>query len=374
MEKNNNIDIINFANVQTPSFLKENLKNGKKYVNYGEDNFFPDQLLEYSDKSVTHSSCLKLIKLAIGGEGYEVQNEDTKLFLESLDFETDNTSLLENIADSLAIFDGFAFEIIWNKKGDKIVEIHLIPFQNLRAGHPDRYGNVLFYYYNSNWEMYPNSWEEISTFDPKLSRKNPKQILYCYRKSSKSLCYPIPNYNSSINYIVNEYELSKHYLSTSVNNFSPSSLISFIGNFSNEERQMIKNKFDNNFVGSEKSGKHILNFIESIENKTIIEPIQTNNVVDLYINSSQESKNQIITANGVTSPSLISIQDGNSIFGNGDEMLMAWNLFQKVTINSYQKMIEKYMNLILKYAGFNDVYSIIKFSPIDQNTNTNVEN
>jgi len=370
---NNEIDVVKFANIPTPSFENEKNNYSTIYVSYGDNNIFPQELLNYSDKSVTHSSCLRLIRLAIAGQGFTTDNEKATEFLKNLDFETDNSTLLEKISSSMSIFDGFALEVIWNKKGDKLVEIHFIPFENLRADKPDRYGNVLFYFYNSNWENNSTS-EKISRFDPLLSKDFPKQILYIAKTNPKSICYPVPNYNSAINFIANEYQLSKHYLSCSVNGFTPSALITFIGNPTPDERIKNKNMFDRNFSGTENAGKYILNYVDNIEEKPVIDTIQTNNVVDLYLNSSNESKNAIITAHGITSPALLSINDGNSsIFSNGEELKTAWNLFYKVTINSYQTLIEKSMNIILKYSGFPDSnYKIIPFSPLDSNDNETV--
>lgn len=367
------LNIINFANVSTPSFENEKIDTGLNYVKYGDNNLFPQELLQYSDKSVTHSACLKLKTLAIGGEGFEVQFNDTKKFLESLDFETDNSTILEKISNSLAIFDGFALEVIWNRKGDKITNVYYIPFENLRAERPDRYGNVKFYYYNSNWEFAFQNNEKISRFDPLLSKEYPKQILYFGKHNSKSICYPIPTYASAINYIVNEYELSLHYLSCSVNSFSPSMMMSFIGNYTPEEKKDFIKQINDNYKGNGNSNKLITNFIENETQKPIVETIQVNNVVDMYLNSSMESKNQIITANQITSPALISVSDSNSsIFSNGDELKTSWNIFQKTTIKSYQILIEKCFNIIIKYSGYNDNYKIIPFKPIDDSTDNTI--
>lgn len=376
MDNNNKIkiDSVQFANIETPVFRPSTSYNGKKYINYGDNNLFPQDLVFYSNKSVTHQACLSLIKTSIAGEGYTTDNESFEIFLSKQDYETANSTILEKISTDFSLFDGFALEVIWNKKGDKIAEIHHIPFQNLRAGDPDRYGFVDKYYYNTDWQNQSTKWEEISSFQPNKSKDFPSQILYISFPNVQNIVYPIPSYSSAINYIVSEYELSKFNLSSVVNGFLPSAIVNFVGTPTTEERKMNKKLFTDNFTGSENAGKVIITYSESADEKVTVSTISQNSSVDNYMNSSQENKHNIITAHNVISPSLIAISDGGStIFGNGDELLVAWDVFYRTKISSYQKMIEKTFNLIGKYSGFeNSNFKIIPFTPISlkQSTDT----
>ena len=82
--------------------------------------------------------------------------------------------------------------------------------------------------------------------------------------------------------------------------------------------------------------------------------------------TSVESKEKIVTSHGIISPALVAIADQSSaIFSNGEELKTAWDVFYNTKVRSYQKLIEKSFNLILKYAGFpNANYEIVPFSPI----------
>ncbi len=357
------VDKIQFSNIKVPSITKEKLDNGKEYVDYGDNNLFPQELSFFSNKSTTHAACLELIKLSIAGKGYTATPE-AEAFLKSLDFETSNSSLLEKISMSMALYNGFALEVIWNVKGDKIVECYMLPFENIRVGHPDRYGNSNCYYYSCNWEN-TNEYETIPGFNPKFSKKFPKQLLYIAKPSNQSLVYPTPNYVTAINYIATEYELSKHYLTAAGNSFLPSCMITFMGIPTDEERRKYKKNFESMFVGSESVDKILFTYVDSPEKKPIIDVLQPNNAVDHFMNTSIECKNNIITGNGITSPALVAISDSNqSIFSNGDELKAAWDNFYKVKIQSYHSLIERSMNLVLKYAGFPDAgYNITPFTP-----------
>ena len=167
-----------FANIQTPNFIQESYNLGRGYVNFGWNNLFPQELMLYSDKSTTHSACLNLIQMSIAGEGFTTLTPEAKSFLELQDYETSNSTILEKISSAMSVFDGSSLEVIWNKTGKQIIEIHYIPYENLRAGTPDRYGNVSQYFYNCNWEHKPTNYEIIPAFNPSIAREFPKQILY----------------------------------------------------------------------------------------------------------------------------------------------------------------------------------------------------
>jgi len=372
----NNLNIVKFANIETPTFTNEITKfSHLDYVKFGLDNLFPNKILEFENKSTTHKACLNLKTISISGKGYDNTNlsEGAKTFLESVDYETSNSSLLEKIANSLAIFNGYCLEVIFSKAG-LIVEINFLPFQNVRASKPDKYGEVNQYFYNSDWLNYSNDYEVIQAFGtiPNDSKGNPiknykrtKELLYISVYNSQSLVYPQPSYSSSLNWIACENEISKHHLSSAVNNFIPSSLITFFGNYTDEQKEEYTKTFKKEYTGSENSAKIIVAFPENSELAPKIESLNTSNLVDIYMNSSDEAKNNIITSHNITSPALIGINSNNSsIFSNGEELMTAWQVFYNTTIENYHNLIEKNMNLILKYAGFSDdKYSIIPFDP-----------
>jgi len=365
---NNKLEVINFANIETPNFSNEISKySNLDYVKYGSDNLFPNKILEFENKSTTHKACLKLLTISISGKGFDssVLSSEALSFLENSDYETSNSTILEKIANSLAIFNGFCLETIFDK-GGRIIEMNFLPFQNVRASKPDKYGEVNQYFYNSNWEKHPNDYEVIQAFgtipiDSKNKNyKRTKELLYISVYNPQSLVYPKPSYDASLNYICVENELSKHHLSSTVNNFLPSSIISIFGNYTDEQKEEYARGMRKEYNGSETNGKMIIAFPENAELAPKIETISASNLVDVYLNTSEEAKNNIITSHGITSPALIGISSNNSsIFSNGEELSTAWNVFYNTTIENYHTLIEKNMNLILKYAGYpNDKYMI----------------
>jgi hypothetical protein len=300
--------------------------------------------------------------MCVAGEGYGVKNEDTRYFLENIDFQMNRGTLLEKMAMSMAVYEGFALEVIWARNGKKIASVRILPFENIRVGTPNAYGEVSEYFYSTTWESGAGTPTPLPSFDPSKSKSHPKQILYISTENPLSLFYPIPAYYSSLKFILTEKQLATHHLSAATNNFLPSALITFIGNPTDEERRKNKELFKRNFEGAENSGSTIIAYAESADEKLQIDTINTNNVVDIYINCAEECKQRIITSHNIVSPSLLAISQDSSLFGNAEELKISFDLFQNTKIKHYQKIIEKNMNLILKYAGFaDDRYTIIPF-------------
>ena len=378
---------INFASIEIPTFSSNRSKSKYSHegIPYGDDNLYPNNILNYAYQSTTHQACIKLLTISIAGQGYDtsILSSDALNFLESVDYETSNSTLLDKISTSLSIFNGYALEVIYDKQIEpKIVEVNFLPFQNIRADDYDKYGEVSAYRYYPDIINHSNEYELIPAFGvipkdekgkPLKKYKKTNEILYVSVYNPADLIYPVPNYVSSMNWIATEYEISKHHLSSSINNFLPSSMITIFGNFTPEEQSVIVKKFNKSNVGTDNSSKSLISFAEGMEQAPKVDIFTASNIVDVYMNTSEEAKNNIITSHNITSPALIGISSNNSsIFSNGEELMTAWNVFYNTTIQSYHTLIEKNMNLILKYAGYpNDKYVIIPFDPTYKN-NTNV--
>lgn len=363
------MEFFEFANIKTPSFLSEKLYNGKPYLEYGENNLYPQELLQISDKSVTHLACIEFKNLAIAGQGYTNVSKKADKFIKTLNYRTEFTTLQNKLALSLAIFDGFALQVIWNNASTAITSVHYTPFENVRVGKTDEWGNPVEFYVNNNWENKPQDYICVKTFDmdkKAIKEAGGRQLLYSINKSGKSLFYPNPRYSAAINYIFAEYEMSVHQLSSITNGYSVSKMITFVGKATPEQKLQNKRNFDKAFRGSENAGKIIVDYVDDISNKPVVEDLTPSTIVDQYIQADQMAQTKILTAHGITSPSLIGLNDGNSsIFSNGEELATAYDVFYNTKIKPYHLIIEQSMNLILEGAGFkNEDYKVLPYSPV----------
>ena len=128
MENKTNIKSIQHK-LQTINIPIVKEMRGRDYVVYGEDNLFPVTVIDLYNKSAIHRTALDSIIAGIIGNGINLIGDNiTNSKGETID------ELFEKISFDFALFNGFSLNIIWNKEGNKIVEMYHLPFNNVRAG------------------------------------------------------------------------------------------------------------------------------------------------------------------------------------------------------------------------------------------------
>ena len=102
------MDIINLAQYEEVAFTEK--ASGKGWVNYGNDNLYPQYLVDLYKSSATHNALCTSIAYMIFGEGVKSDSIDAKLKIEewSLDDEIRKACL------DLKIQGGFALEVIYS--------------------------------------------------------------------------------------------------------------------------------------------------------------------------------------------------------------------------------------------------------------------
>ncbi len=102
-----------------------------RYIPFGSDNLFPNQLLHYANISTTHKAILQLKTQLYAGDGWQSAIELPNWC---------NQELLQRISNDYATFGGFALQVIWSKNGETIAQVKPIAFAKLRSGVPDNKG------------------------------------------------------------------------------------------------------------------------------------------------------------------------------------------------------------------------------------------
>ena len=132
-----------FAALDLPK-IKE--VRGKEWVFYGEDNLFPQKLIQLYDTSAMHHTAVQAIKDGIIGEGIiDYGDEYINTHGETID------DVFEKISLDYTLYNSFALNVIWNKEGSRIAEIYHLPFANVRSGKMDEEDEIVEYFYSSDW-------------------------------------------------------------------------------------------------------------------------------------------------------------------------------------------------------------------------------
>ena len=348
--ENNNIYSVKGAAFEAIDLPKIKEIRGKKYMYYGEDNLFPELLIELFDGSAMHHTAVEAIKDGIIGDGLEVIGDN---ILNKKGETVDE--VFEKISLDYTIFNGYALNVVWNREGTRIAEIYHLPFANVRSGKPDEDDEIVEYYYSSDWTNLRKHKEvAYRAFDPTDNRgENASQIYYCYGYTPGNDVYPMPSYIGGLNDIALDGRVSRFHNANISNGLSPSMFIKFNNGIPTpEERRDIYREIEDTFSGEDNAGRFFLSFSDGADRAMDVQPIESAND-DYYLTLESRITSRILTAHRITSPLLLGIKDASGFSNNADEIKVAYAHFEGTVIEPKRKKIVSSFGYMLQLYGLN---------------------
>ncbi len=358
-----NLDLIKLSHYNIPHLVE---KHNQDWVSFGEDNLYPNYLLDLFLGSAINGALIKSIGAMIYGEGLAAtnvdDNTDTKesyLRLTEL-LENSDDDVLKDLAMDLKLFGGCYVNVIWSRDRSKIAKIKHIPAQYIRSGKMID-GEIETYYYSADWskwkkgEYRPRPYPAFNTED----RTQASQILMI-RDKNPALFYGFaPDYVASTDYIQLDLEIAQFHLSNISNGMFPSMAINFANGVpTEEERRTIERQINQKFTSSGNAGKILITFNDGKESAPEIVPIDSNGASEKYQFLSTEVVNKVLSGHRVTSPLLFGIRaEGGGLGSNADELRDSYSLFNNTVIIPFQNVLLKGLNKIFKVNDINlDLY------------------
>lgn len=342
MNTNSNVHVYAFESMPLPTFKEV---RGKDWVSFGDNNLYPQDLIELLQTSAIHNTAVQSKTDAVIGEGVaEYGNAVVNSQGMTLN------ELYEKIAYDKVTFNGYALNIIWNRGGDKVVEVYHLPFANVRSGKMNEEDQVLEYFYSNNWgntrKYVPKRYAAYSTTDNK--GENASQIFYQYDYSPASDIYPLPDYIGAVNDIELDARISRFHNANISNGLSPSLFINMPNGEPEEDtkRQLYRDLIAS-FSGEDNAGRLMLTFSEGPELAPQIQTIDAAND-DYYIILEERITSRILTAHRITSPLLVGIRTtGAGLGSNSEEIEVAYVHFLSTVIQPIQKSINRSLSKVL---------------------------
>ena len=358
-----NLDLIKLSHYNIPHLVEDSRND---WVSFGEDNLYPNYLLELFLGSAINGALVKSIGAMIYGEGLAATNvdesTDTKesyLRLTELLHNSDD-DVLKDLALDLKLFGGCYVNVIWSRDRSKIAKIHHIPAQYIRSGKMID-GEIQHYYYSADWskakkgEYKPRPYAAFNTED----RTQASQILMI-RDKNPALFYGFaPDYVAATDWIQMELEIAQFHLANITSGMTPSMHVGFSNGVpTEEERRTIERQLNQKFAGTGNAGKILITFNDGKETTPTIEPIQMNDAQNAWVEMSKQSVNQILAGHRVTSPILFGIRsEGGGLGNNADELRDAYSLFNNTVVIPFQNTLLKGLEKIFRVNDINlDLY------------------
>ena len=358
-----NLNLVKLSHYNIPH-LVENAN--QDWISFGEDNLYPNYLLELFLGSAINGALVKSIGAMIYGEGIAATNvdesESTKesyLRLTELLHNSDD-DVLKDLALDLKLFGGCYVNVIWSRDRSKIAKMKHVPAQYIRSGKMID-GEIEHYYYSADWanckkaEYKPRAYKAFDTED----RSQASQILMI-RDKNPALFYGFaPDYVAATDYIQLDLEIAQFHLSNISNGMFPSMAINFKNGIpSSEERRVIERQINQKFASSKAAGKILITWNEGGDTAPEIVPIDSNGASESYQFLSKEVVNKVLSGHRVTSPILFGIRaEGGGLGNNADELRDSFSLFSNTVIVPFQTTLLKGLDKIFRVNDINlDLY------------------
>ena len=339
------MDILKLSQYQERSYAES--ANSKGFVNYGDDNLFPQYLIDLFHSSSTHNALTTTIATMVFGEGFDATTLDGRLAFDQWNL---NDELRKACVD-FQIQGGFALEVNWSLDRTTIANVSHLPFENIRSGFVNEDEKVDYYYYSKDWSSKRAEVDEICTFDPERKIDHPTQILYVKPFSPGSFYYPKPCYTGSIDYIELDKEIGKYHINNIKNGMSPSFSIHFKNGIPpQEERNRIRMDIERQMSGASNAGKFIVTYSDDPERKPDFEPFQLSDAHNQYQFLSEEVTAKIMVGHRVTNPQMFGVAVPGKL-GGGGELAESAELFEQNVVRPNRRIVEETVQTLLRAAG-----------------------
>jgi len=323
----NRVSFIKFADVKVP-VMKE-LPN-KGWVLFGEDNKFPNMLLNMFNKSSKHNGIVLGKVNYIVGKGFDNVTQANA-------YENSN-EILKKLSLDIEVFGGCYVEVQYNELG-KIGAYYHVPYHKVRSNKD----NTQFFV--KDWESYKKNDEPkvFLAYNPNQDVKqlrNQTQILYYKEYRPGVETYSYPGYMGALNAIQTDIEISKYHLSTITNGMFASKMISFFeGIPSEEEKREIEKGFKSKFTGSENAGNIVLNFGKDPAKRPQLDDLSSTELDKHFDILAKSIQQELFSGHQVVSPMLFGVRVEGSL-GGRSEIREAYEIFKATYANDKQQALE----------------------------------
>lgn len=349
-----------------------------------EDNAYPAKLIDlYVNGSSVHSNYINLKRNLTYGEGLRPTEASAEwaAFMDTYNKAGDdgNDIFLKMCLD-FALFEAATVQVIYNSEG-QIASWYHVDTSDVRAEKPDEFGRVNNWYVSKYWADISNKKNSRATeknkavklpsFNPSTGVEDGVQLLYIRRYVSGSQVYAIPMYNSAINWIQLDHELSKFELNKVAKGFFPSGILYLTGDPDDEQKAQFKNQFERKYVGSDKEKLLYVWGTNADEKPEFIRTEADKNDV-LFNDLNEISTRKISVGHGSPSVELAAGDSGGaSLGGDANKLNVALAYYQKNVIRPMQEVLIAGINKIMKVNDLPEVE--IDYQPLDVEISSDTE-
>lgn len=352
MDKNNIISLkLTAGDYVAPMPIEKLQQDEGKMIPFGENNLFPQDLLDLVEKTSLVSSIIDKITKYIYGEG--INNEYKDMIVD--DKGNTFSDLVYGVINDYITFGAFAIQVRRNKLHD-IKKLDRLRVERIRTNEENDK-----FWYSKKWTKYSKTDLVYDAFVGVDAKDQSDSILYFKNPSGRHI-YGYAPYWSSLGDIATCYALSEYGLSTVNNAFCPSGVISLVeGKPSEDEAKQVEKDLNAKFAGTKNAAKLLVTFSDSPEGAPKITSFQPSDLNAHYLSLKETVQNNIFTAFSMD-PILVGVKTTDGVFSDSAYQ-EAFKLFNKTEILPIQQQIIK----AFKKLGYDLEFKPFKIDWIEEN-------
>jgi hypothetical protein len=327
------------------------------WVLNGKENSHYQYIIDRYYGSTTNSTSINSIIDLVYGKGITIkgldqESQQVKDFHKLL-----SKKDLKAIITDAVIFNELSTQVIRKNKGTLSSLKHIDKYKVVPSIE-DVDGTISSYWFSRDWK---NQWKQVRGVriaEPveypafPLGEKGETELFVSKPYRVGKEYFPEPTYLAGLPYAEFEEEVANYYLKYIKNGLSLGNIINVpnSSNWSDEEKTDFVKSVKQDHTGSEKANSLIVAFSGGDE-PTTIESIKNDYAHKQWDFLTQESRQQLLTAHRITSPSLVGVISSSGFSSTADEMDEAEHQFMKRVISPIQNFVIDSLREVLEYFG-----------------------
>jgi hypothetical protein len=362
--------VITFSNDKVPVFSE--VRN-KEYINYGEDNNYPNFLVTLFNRSAKHNAILTAKQLYIAGQGLAFNAENlptekvisTQAFIDNANPYESLHSVSSKMALDIELFGGCYLHIIKSKDKKAIAEVYHLDYCKLRTNKDNSKIYYSEYWLNddgsSNMSIRPEQITEYPAYGSKEYDKGKEGVLYYKQYRPNIETYTLPEYIGAVPAIITDAEIANYHRASIQNGFMGGTMVVFANGVpSDEEMSTIEKQMKKKFTGTDRANSLVIDFVDDPARVPQVLQLTGNDFDKRYDALNKTIQEEIFVGHKVTSPMLFGVRTEGQL-GGRNEMATAFQLFQNTYITPKQNAIEVILN---ELVGLKDSVTFIPIEPV----------
>lgn len=358
--------VVKFDNNKVPEFKEV---KGKEYVLYGDNNLYPQYLIELFNRCGKHNAIITgKSQMILGGGFNETSSNELNVFINQCNAKGETLNeLAYKVVLDLELFNGAFIEVVWGKASGKIAALYHVDFSKIRISKDKK-----CFYYCEDWSNAKKVKEarEIDAFNSEL--KGGRALLYVKHYRPDNYIYPLPDYIGCIPSIESDIEVANFHLNNVKSGFSAGIMVNFNNGIPPIEGQRdIIRKFKSKHQGTDSAGSVIITFNDSADKAPSVLQLTPSDLDKQFTQLRQDITQEIFTGHKITSPMLFGIKTEGQL-GGRTELIDAFELFKSTYVDNRRILVEKVFNDLMAINGLPKELELKDQTPISYGLDASV--